>query len=164
MATGVHHATIVHPIHGGLGMNIRLAGIAALACCVAGVAVARAEIDVIAVRKAGLDLQASTLGAVSLAFKGGAEAKSFAGAGSAISAWAKQMPSLFPPGSDKGDTKALPEVWSDNAGFVKDAAALGAAADKLTAAAKADDKVAFEAALKDVGAACGACHKTYRAK
>jgi cytochrome c556 len=145
-------------------MNIRMAGLAALACCVVGVAAARADIDVIAVRKAGLDLQASTLGAVNLAFKAGAEAKSFAGAGSAISAWAKQIPSLFPPGSDKGTTKALPEIWTDNAGFVKDAADLGTAADKLTAAAKADDKVAFEAALKDVTAACGACHKAYRAK
>ena len=145
-------------------MNIRMAGLAALACCVVGVAAARADIDVIAVRKAGLDLQASALGAVNLAFKAGAEAKSFAGAGSAISAWGKQIPSLFPPGSDKGDTKALPEIWSDNAGFVKDATALVTAADKLTAAAKADDKVAFEAALKDVSAACGACHKAYRAK
>jgi cytochrome c556 len=58
----------------------------------------------------------------------------------------------------------LPEVWSDSAGFAKDAVAFGAAADKLTAAAKADDKEAFATALKDVGAACGACHKGYRAK
>jgi cytochrome c556 len=146
-------------------MNIRLAGLAALACCVAGVAVARAEIDVIGVRKAGMSLQASALGAVNLAVKAGVEVKSFAGAGSAMSAWAKQIPGLFPAGTDKGeDTKALPEIWSDSAGFAKDAAALGTAADKLTAAAKANDKEAFAAALKDVGAACGACHKGYRAK
>jgi cytochrome c556 len=145
-------------------MKIRLAGLAALACCVAGVAVARAEIDVLAVRKAGMDLQSSTIGAVNLAAKAGVEVKSFAGAGSATAAWAKQIPTLFPPGSDKGDTKALPEIWSDNAGFMKAAAELGTAADKLTAAAKANDKDAFAAALKDVGGACGACHKTYRAK
>jgi cytochrome c556 len=146
-------------------MSIRLAGLAALACCVAGVAVAHAELDIIGIRRAGMSLQSSTLGAVNLGFKAGVEAKSFAGAGSAMSAWAKQIPGLFPPGSDKGgETKALPEVWSDSAGFTKDAVAFGVAADKLTAAAKADDKVAFEAALKDVGAACGACHKGYRAK
>jgi cytochrome c556 len=146
-------------------MSIRLAWLAVLACCVAGVAVASAEIDVIAVRKAGMDLQASTLGAVSLAVKAGAEVKSFAGAGSAFAVWSKQIPGLFPPGTDKGeDTKALPAIWSDSAGFAKQAAALGAAADKLTAAAKAADKAAFAAAFKEVGEACGACHDTYRAK
>jgi cytochrome c556 len=146
------------------GMNIRLAGLAALACCVAGVAIARAEIDAIGVRRAGMALQGSALGAVKLAVDAGAEVKSFAGAGSAMSAWSKQIPGLFPPGTDKGDTKALPAVWSDSAGFAKAAVALGAAADKLTAAAKADDKVAFAAAFKDVGDACGTCHKTYREK
>ena len=95
--------------NGGLwGMNIRMAGLAALACCVVGVAAARADIDVIAVRKAGLDLQASTLGAVNLAFKAGAEAKSFAGAGSAISAWAKQIPSLFRRAATRAPPKRCP--------------------------------------------------------
>lgn len=146
-------------------MNIRLAGLAVLACCVAGVAIARADIDVIAVRKAGMSLQASTLGAVKLAVQGGAPVKSFAGAGNAFALWAKQIPGLFPPGTDKGeDTKALPAVWSDNAGFAKEAAEFGAAADKLTAAAKADDKAAFATAFQAVTDACGACHKTYRVK
>jgi cytochrome c556 len=146
-------------------MNIRLAGLAALACCAAGVTIARAEIDVIAVRKAGMELQSAAIGAVNLAVKAGVDVKSFAGAGSATAGWAKQIPGVFPPGTDKGeDTKALPEIWSDSAGFAKAAATLGTAADKLTAAAKADDKEAFAAALKDVGGACGACHKTYRAK
>jgi cytochrome c556 len=146
-------------------MKFRLAGLAALACCVTGVAIARADIDAIAVRKAGMSLQSSTIGAVDLAVKAGVEVKSFAGAGAATALWAKQIPSLFPAGTDKGeDTKALPEIWSDNAGFIKDAAALGTAADKLTAAAKANDKEAFAAALKEVGGACGACHKAYRAK
>jgi cytochrome c556 len=145
-------------------MNIRLAGLAALAFCVAGVAMARAELDVIALRKAEMSLQSSTIGAVNLAVKAGAEIKSFAGAGSALSLSAKEIPALFPPGSDKGDTKALPAIWSDSAGFAKAAAALGTAADKLTAAAKADDKTAFAEAIKEVGGACGACHKDYRAK
>jgi cytochrome c556 len=146
-------------------MNFRLAGLAALACCVAGVAIARADLDVIAVRKAGMDLQGATLGAVKAAVGAGVDVKNFAGAGSAMSAWAKQIPGLFPAGTDKGeDTKALPTIWSDSAGYAKSAADFGAAADKLTAAAKANDKDAFAAAFKEVGEACGACHKTYRAK
>ena len=147
-------------------MNIRLAGLAALACCVAGVAIARAEIDAIAVRQAGMDLQGAALGATAQAVKAGVEVKTFAGTGSSIAAWAKQLPTLYPPESNKGEpaTKALPAIWTDNAGFIKDAADLGTAADKMTAAAKANDKEAFADALKSVGQACGACHKTYRAK
>jgi cytochrome c556 len=146
-------------------MNIRLAGFAALACCVAGVAIARAEIDVIAVRKAGMDLQGAALGAVKAGVGAGVEVKNFASAGGAMSAWAKQIPGVFPAGTETGeDTKALPTIWSDSAGFAKSAAALGTAADKLTAAAKANDKDAFAAAFKEAADACGACHKTYRAK
>jgi len=145
-------------------MNIRLAGLAALACCVAGVAIARADIDIVAVRKAGMDLQSAALGAVKAAVGAGVDVKNFANAGEAMSAWAKQIPSVFPPGTDKGNTKALPAIWSDSAGYAKAAAALGTAADKLTVAAKANDKDAFAAAFKEVGTACGDCHKTYRAK
>jgi cytochrome c556 len=146
-------------------MNIRLAGLAALACCVAGVAIARADIDVITVRQAGMSLQGAALNAVKLAVAANVEVKNFANAGAAMSLWAKQIPSVFPAGTDKGDdTKAHPTIWSDSAGFAKSAAALGTAADKLTAAAKANDKDAFAAAFKEVGEACGGCHKTYRAK
>jgi len=146
-------------------MNIRFAALAALACCVAGVAIAHADIDIIAVRQAGMSLQGAALGAVKAAVGAGVDVKNFAGAGSAMSLWAKQIPSVFPAGTDKGDdTKALPTIWSDSAGFAKSAATLGTAADKLTAAAKANDKDAFAAAFKEVADACGACHKTFRAK
>ncbi len=146
-------------------MNIRLAGLAALACCVVGVAIARADIDAIAVRQAGMSLQGAALGAVKAGVAAGVEVKTFANAGTAMSLWAKQIPSVFPAGTDKGEnTKALPAIWSDSAGYAKAAAALGTAADKLAAAAKANDKTAFAAAFKEVGDACGDCHKTYRAK
>jgi cytochrome c556 len=94
------------------------------------------------------------------------EVKSFAGAGSAMAAWAKQIPSLFPPGSDKGSrpTKAKPEIWTDWATFEKDAAALDTASTKLVELAKANDTAGFTAQLKVVGAACGACHKQFRAE
>lgn len=147
-------------------MNIRLAGLAALACCVAGVAIARAEVDVIAIHKAGMDLQSAALGVTNQALKAGVEVKALASTGSAIAAWAKLIPSVYPPEANKGQpaTKALPVIWTDPAGFAKDAADLAAAADKLAAAGKANDKAAFTDALKEVGQACSACHNTYRAK
>ena len=48
------------------------------------------------------------------------EVKPYADRAEAISGWALQFPTLFPPGSEKGhDTKALPAIWSDRAGFEK---------------------------------------------
>ena len=82
-------------------MNIKLTGLAALACCVAGVAIAHADIDAIAVRQAGMSLQGAALGAVKAAVGAGVDVKNFAGAGTAMSLWAKQIPSVFPPGTDK---------------------------------------------------------------
>jgi cytochrome c556 len=83
----------------------------------------------------------------------------------AISRWMDQYPTLFPPGSDKGDnTKALPAIWKNFATFQKDAANASAAASKLAMLAKADNGPGFAAQLKVLGGACGTCHKSFRAK
>jgi len=71
---------------------------------------------------------------------------------------------MFPAGSDKGETKALPTVWSDSAGFAKAGQAADAAYDKLAVAGGSGDFAAIQAAFGDTGKACGACHTTYRAK
>ena len=71
---------------------------------------------------------------------------------------------MFPAGSDKGETKALPTVWSDKAGFEKAGMNAQAAYDKLAMAAGSGDMAATAAAFGDVSKACGACHTTYRAK
>ena len=70
---------------------------------------------------------------------------------------------LFPAGSDK-DTKALPTVWSDWAGFQAASKASDAAYDKLAAAAGSGDMAALQAAFADTGKTCGACHDKFRAK
>lgn len=146
----------------------KVIGLAMLACLgVGGMAQAQTPAtDVIVTRQAGLDLMSSLVGSVNLAVKANVEVKSFAGTGSAIAAWAKQMPSLFPPGSDKGSkpTKAKAEIWTNWAAFEKDAATLADAGTKLAELAKANDTAGFTAQLKEVGAACGACHKAFRAQ
>jgi cytochrome c556 len=71
---------------------------------------------------------------------------------------------LFPAGSDKGDTKALPTVWSDWAGFQAASKNADAAYDKLAVAAGSGDLAAVTAAFGDAGKACGACHTKFRAK
>src|SRR5437899_4768841 len=64
---------------------------------------------------------------------------------------------MFPAGSDKGDTKALPVVWSDWAGFQAADKAAEATIDKLATAAGSGDMAALTAAFGDAGKACGAC-------
>ena len=71
---------------------------------------------------------------------------------------------MFPAGSDKGDTKALPTVWSDSAGFAAASKNAEAAFDKLAVAAGSGDMAALTAAFGDAGKACGACHDKFRAK
>ncbi|HEY1410646.1 MAG TPA: cytochrome c, partial [Rhodopila sp.] len=62
------------------------------------------------------------------------------------------------------NTKALPAIWSDPAGFQKVALAASDAATKLATDAKAGDADAVAADTKLLGEQCGACHKSYRAK
>lgn len=71
---------------------------------------------------------------------------------------------LFPAGSDKGETKALPVVWSDWAGFQAANTNAEAAIDKLATAAGSGNQEALAAAFADTGKACGACHDKFRAK
>jgi cytochrome c556 len=71
---------------------------------------------------------------------------------------------MFPPGSDKGDTKALPTVWSDMAGFRAASKAADAAYDKLAVAGGSGNMAAIKAAFENTAKACGACHQKYRAK
>jgi cytochrome c556 len=82
----------------------------------------------------------------------------------AIGNTAKMVPSLFPAGSDKGETNALPAIWEKPAEFQKAVKALETAAPKLGAAAKSGDAAALKAAFGEVGKACKGCHDNFRMK
>jgi len=70
----------------------------------------------------------------------------------------------FIDGSDKGDTKAKPEIWPQRAKF--DAAALKMQQDvaKLGAAARSGNLDAIKVAAGAVGQSCKACHDDYQEK
>ena len=71
----------------------------------------------------------------------------------------------FVEGSDKvGNTKALPEVWSQNAKFKEASEKLMAETTKLNAAAKLGTLEALKAAVASTGGACKNCHDSFRAK
>lgn len=71
---------------------------------------------------------------------------------------------LYPAGSDKGETKALPVIWTDMAGFRAASKATEDAAANLAKVAAAGDIAGAGAAFGALGATCGGCHDKYRAK
>lgn len=121
-------------------------------------------VDPIQTRQVGLSLLAGTFSGVRAVVAANGDVKTLENAGKAIQRFGVLMPSLFPAGSDKGTTKALPAIWSDAAGFKKAATALAAGGEALAVAAKAGDAAAVGVAVKAIGDACGACHKDFRAK
>lgn len=70
----------------------------------------------------------------------------------------------FVAGSDKGETKAKAEIWSDAAKFKSYAEKLTAETAKLNAAAKTGNADSLKAAFGGVAGTCKACHDDFRAK
>ena len=118
--------------------------------------------ETVAARQAAFKLSAAAFGGLKRAVDGGADVKTLGFPAGGIASWAKALPGMFPAGTDLANSDALPSVWSDRAGFLKAAAVYSAAADKMVAASKSGDSVAFAAAWGETGAACKACHTSYR--
>jgi cytochrome c556 len=68
----------------------------------------------------------------------------------------------FGPGTDTGDTRAKPNVWSDNAKFTAAATKMQEEMAKLNTAAKSGNLDQIKAAFGPVGGACKACHDDFR--
>src|ERR1700722_10216700 len=148
----------------GFRMTRKLALAAAMILAVGGSALADG-IDPIQTRQTGMDLVTGTLLGVKAVVTANGDVKTLEGSGKAIQRWGKVLVTLFPPGSDKGETnKAGPAIWTDNAGFQKAAMGLSTAGETLASGAKSGDATAVAAAFKGVGEPCGACHKDYRLK
>ena len=130
---------------------------------VAGLAQAQVA-DPISIRQAGQDLLSGDFAGIRAVVAAKGDLTKLADPAKAMARWMRTFPSQFPPGSDKGNTKALPAIWSDHAGFEKAAETMAAAADKLAEAAKSGNAEAVATEVKAVGDACGACHRTYRAR
>src|SRR4051794_11353153 len=101
----------------------RIALSAALALTAIGASaqlgVARADgPDLIAVRQAGMSLQAGDTAFIKSVVTAKGDVRPLEVPAKAIAKWAAVIPSVFPKGTEKGgDTRALPEIWSDQAGF-----------------------------------------------
>ena len=68
----------------------------------------------------------------------------------------------FGEGTDKGETKAKPELWKNRADFDSKMDKMINETKRLPQAAA--DLASLKQAVGDVGSACKACHDDYRAK
>lgn len=143
-----------------------LAALAALTCVGAQAQFAKPE-DAIKYRKAAFTVMANHFGRVGAMAQGKAPWDAKAAADSmVIVADLHKLPfTAFGEGTDKGgDTKALPEVWSKQAGFNTARDKMFTEMAKLDAAVKSGNFDNVKAAFGPVGGSCKGCHDDYRAK
>jgi len=120
--------------------------------------------DAIKYRKAAFTVMAAHFGRVAAMANGRIPFDAKAAASNAeIATMLSKLPYAgFVDGSDKGDTKAKPEIWSERAKFDASATKMQDEMVKFNAAAKTGDMAAIKAAVGGVGQACKGCHDTYR--
>jgi len=131
---------------------------------VGGATIALAQADVIKQRQDNRKETAATMRSIKGVIDAKGDVKAVVTSAAKLKELEAAFVKLFPAGSDKGETKALPTVWSDMPGFMAASKNVDAAYDKLAVAAGSGDLAAVTAAFGDTGKACGACHDKFRAK
>jgi cytochrome c556 len=120
--------------------------------------------DAVKYRKAAFTVMAAHFGRVAAMANGRVPFDAKAAASNAeIATLVSSLPFAgFVDGSDKGDTKAKPEIWSERDKFNASATKMQDEMAKLNTAAKTGDIGAIKTAVGGVGQACKGCHDTYR--
>ncbi|HVM84241.1 MAG TPA: cytochrome c [Candidatus Binatia bacterium] len=136
---------------------------AAAILSVAGVA-AVAQQDVLKTRQADMKANGEALKTIDGIIKAGGNPQDVVAPANKIAETAALIPSLFPAGSDQGDTGANKEIWDKFDDFKTKASNLENEAKMLAAAGQAGDLATVRAQFDKVVQACGDCHKPYRHK
>jgi cytochrome c556 len=141
--------------------------IAALALGLAGTAVAQSfqkPEDAIKYRRSALTVMAAHFGALGAMANGRAPYDAAAAARHAdVLMVAHTLPwAGFGAGTDKGETRAKPEVWSEAAKFKEGQDRLHGDMQKLAAAAKTGSLDNLKAAWGANSGSCKACHDNFR--
>ena len=120
--------------------------------------------DAIKYRKAAFTVMAAHFGRVAAMANGRIPFDAKAAADNAeIATMVSKLPYAgFIDGTDKGDTKAKPEIWAERDKFNAAATTMQEEMVKLNAAAKTGNVDSIKAAAGAVGKACKGCHDTYR--
>lgn len=120
--------------------------------------------DAIKYRKAGMTVMAAHFSRVAGMAQGKIPFDAKVAAQNAeVAAFMSALPFAgFGPGTDKGDTKAKPEIWAEMDKFNAGAKKMQDEMAKLNAAAKGGNLDAIKAAAGEVGKTCKGCHDDYR--
>lgn len=120
--------------------------------------------DAVKYRKAALTVMGAHFGRVGAMVNGKVpfDAKVAADNMAVVETMSKLPWAGFVAGTDKGDTRALPEIWTEAAAFKAGADKLQVEVSKLAAATKTGNLDAVKTAFGAVGQTCKACHDDYR--
>lgn len=120
--------------------------------------------DAVKYRKAAFTVLAGNFGTLGAMANGRApfDAKVAAESAQVVDTLAKLPWAGFGPGTDKGETRAKPEIWTQPAKFKEAGDKAGAEIGKLVAAAKTGNLDNLKAAFGPAAASCKACHDSFR--
>lgn len=120
--------------------------------------------DAVKYRKAALTVMGTHFSRIGAMANGRApfDAKAAAESAAIVETMSKLPWEGFVAGTDKGETRALPKIWTEQAKFTEAAGKLQAETVKLSAAAKTGNLDAVKTAFGAVGQSCKACHDVYR--
>lgn len=124
---------------------------------------AKAE-DAVKYRKSALFVMQQNFGRVAAMASGKAPFDAKVAADSAATAdFVAKLPwAAFGEGTDKGDTRAKPEIWKESAKFKEYADKMQAEMSKLSAAAKTGSLDNIKTAVSATGGTCKTCHDAFR--
>jgi cytochrome c556 len=120
--------------------------------------------DAVKYRRAVMTVMATHFGRVAAMANGKIPFDAKAAADSAdIALTMSKLPFVaFIPGTDKGETKAEPKIWSEQDKFKTAAEQMQENMVKLQVAAKSGNLDTIKAATGDTGKSCKNCHDSYR--
>ena len=122
--------------------------------------------DAIKYRKSVMTIQAAHFGRIGAMANGRVpfDAKAAADNAAIVETMSKLPWNAFGPGTDKGETRALPAIWTEQAKFKEAGDKMQAEVAKLSAAAKTGNLDAIKTAFGAAGQTCKACHDDFQQK
>lgn len=120
--------------------------------------------DAVKYRKASFTVMAAHFGRLGAMANGRApyDAKAAAENAEIVATLGKLPWAAFGEGTDKGETRAKPEIWKESAKYKEAADKMQAEIMKLNTAAKVGNVEALKAAFGPAAASCKSCHDTFR--
>lgn len=115
-------------------------------------------------RKAVMTAVRGHMGAMAGILKGSGNKADLTTHADAMVSMSKISATVFPEGSDFGETTALPAVWEKPDDFAMAIKTFQDAAANVATAAKGGDMAAFGQAFGGLGKSCKDCHENFREK